>query len=110
MIQFHDPDMTCGACANRISKALHQAGLAAGLRVDIDVGTRQVRLVGTGDAESVRKVRGAIEAAGYTAEEVADGLQNSSAMRVGGCCCQGRSAAHIDAHQSAATSPVRCCG
>lgn len=45
MTSFTVIDMTCGACASRISQALKQANLPPELGIDIDTESREVRLV-----------------------------------------------------------------
>lgn len=110
MVQFHVPDMTCGAFANRIGRALHQAGLPSNQQVDIDVGNRQLRLARVADAKIEEAVRNAIESAGYTVEKIVDGPESSSVQRSGGCCCASRKTTHVDANQSSRTQPTGCCG
>lgn len=104
MVRFHVPDMTCGACANRIGKALQQAGLPREPQVDIDVASRQVLIARAADAQLEAAVRNAIETAGYTVEKMADGLKDSSMPRAGGgYCCASRTTSLIDADQTAET-------
>ena len=110
MVQFHVPDMTCGACANRIGKALQQAALPSGLQVEIDVAARQVRLGEAASAPIQGKVRSAIEAAGYTAAPMPDERASSSLPGAGGCCCASRRTPRVDASQRAVSASAGCCG
>lgn len=110
MIQFNVPDMTCGACANRIGRALTQAGLPAGLQVEIDVAARQVRVVQDGPGEVVRAVQTAIEQAGYTAQpKNRGGTPEAPGPSAGGCCCAARRAAAVDAGQDAPVENAGYC-
>lgn len=109
MIQFHVPDMTCGACANRIGRALQQAALPAGVQVEIDVRQRHVRLSGSDHALAAGRVREAIAAAGYTAHEAAAAPAKAPVAASGGCCCASKRQTLIDVHQSPAGSVQRCC-
>jgi copper chaperone len=61
MIEFRVNDMTCGHCVATVTKAVKAAEPAA--TVDIDLGTKRVRVDGT-DARD--KVEAAIREAGYT--------------------------------------------
>lgn len=90
MIQFHIPDMSCGACAQRIQRALAQAPQPVDLQVDIDVAARRVRLPSGANAQTAQAVQAAIEAAGYTAQPVVEPA--SPPERAGGCCCASRRA------------------
>lgn len=109
MIQFNVPDMTCGACANRIGRALAQASLPANLQVEIDVAARQVRIAQDGPGEVAHAVQQAIEQAGYTAQPARGGPTKAAAPRAGGCCCAGRRAAVVDASQEAPVKTAGCC-
>lgn len=109
MIRFNVPDMTCGACANRIGRALAQAGLPADLQVEIDVAARQVRLPLAAPGAVAQAVRQAIVQAGYTAEPAAPARQAPAAARTGGCCCAARRAAAVDASQAAQGRSAGCC-
>lgn len=109
MIQFHVPDMTCGACANRIGRALQQAALPAGLQVEIDVRQRKVRLSGSDLVLAAGCVRDAIAAAGYTAEAAAPAPAKAPAAASGGCCCAGKREALVDVHQNPIDDSRRCC-
>lgn len=105
MIEFEVPGMTCGACANRIARALSGVGQDDS-RVEIDVAARRVRLDAPegGDIEAYRS---AIESAGYSAKPVAT---SSPARRAGGCCCATRATASIDMRQGTRPRKGGCCG
>jgi copper chaperone len=62
MITFEVNDMTCGHCANTITKAVKEADKAAKVQIDLARHRVQVEPV-TADA---REVADAIEEAGYT--------------------------------------------
>ncbi len=109
MVQFNVPEMTCGACANRIGRALAQAGLPADLQVEIDTAARQVRINQDGPGEVVQAIQKAIEQAGYTAQTTPAGMAEAVAPRVGGCCCSARRASSVDAGQKAPTKTAGCC-
>lgn len=106
MTGFDVPDMTCGRCADRIHRALAQAGLPASLVVEIDVRARQVRLLQAGPATGER-VRAAIEGAGYTTRALSAA---AARQRPAGCCCGPRLGPRVDKGQAAAGAPSSCCG
>ena len=106
MVHFNVPDMTCGGCAQRIRRAIAQAQLPAGVEVEIDVATRQVRVPGQVEDDTVELVRSAIERAGYKADAV---VATSSRRTTGGCCCSSRSTTSIDVNQGAANRTSSCC-
>lgn len=108
MIQFTVIDMTCSACANRISRALQQASLPPEVQVDIDVAARQVRFPQGASVQVVQLIREAIEAAGYT--PVASDLTpvNSAVPRAGGCCCAAKRTPKLDVDQRATAQRQRC--
>ena len=106
MVHFNVLDMTCGGCAQRIRRAIAQAQLPAGVEVEIDVATRQVRAPGQVEDDTVELVRSAIERAGYKADAVAG---TSSRRTTGGCCCSSRSTTSIDVNQGAANRTSSCC-
>ena len=106
MVHFNVPDMTCGTCAQRIGRAIAQAQLPAGVEVEIDVATRQVRVPGQVEDDTVELVRSAIERAGYKADAVAG---TSSRRAAGGCCCASRSTTSVDVNQGAANRTPSCC-
>lgn len=60
-MEFKVEDMTCGHCVMSVTKAVKAAEPAA--KVDIDLGTKRVRVEGT---EARDKVEAAIRDAGYT--------------------------------------------
>lgn len=106
MVHFNVPDMTCGGCAQRIRRAIAQSQLPAGVEVEIDVATRQVRVPGQVEDDTVELVRSAIERAGYKADAVAG---TSSRRAAGGCCCASRSTTSVDVNQGAANRTPSCC-
>ena len=106
MVHFNVLDMTCGGCAQRIRRAIAQAQLPAGVEVEIDVATRQVRAPGQVEDDTVELVRSAIERAGYKADAVAG---TSSRRTTGGCCCSSRSTTSVDVSQGAANRTSSCC-
>lgn len=108
MVQFNVPDMTCGACANRIGRALSQAGLPADLQLEIDVAARQVRIPQGSPREITLAVHDAIEQAGYTAQQVTLAQTAQAASRTGGCCCS-RRVTGIDVGQGAPAKTAGCC-
>ncbi len=108
MVQFNIPDMTCGACANRIGRALSQAGLPADLQLEIDVAVRQVRLPQGSPKEVVLAVHDAIEQAGYTAQQVTLAQPVQAAPRTG-CCCGSRRVTGVDAGQGVPARTAGCC-
>ncbi len=109
MIQFNVPDMTCGACANRIGRALAQAGLPAELQVEIDVAARQVRIPLACTDEVALTVQSVIEHAGYTVEVAKSASTTDRTPRAGGCCCTARPAATVDAGQGVPAKAAGCC-
>lgn len=110
MIQFNIPDMTCGACANRIGRALSQAGLPPELQVEIDVAARQMRIPQGIPEEVTLVVQKAIEQAGYTAQQVTLTQPALVASRPSGCCCASRRVTGIDVGQGVPAKNAGCCG
>ena len=110
MIAFNVPDMTCGACADRIGKALAQAGLPAGQQVEIDLAARQVRAPFAMQPEVAQTVQNAIEGAGYAALPAAHMQAASSGKRKGSCCCAPRRASTVDVDQGQHAPTAGCCG
>ena len=106
MVHFNVPDMTCGGCAQRIRRAIAQAQLPAGVEVEIDVATRQVRVPGQVEDDTVELVRSAIERAGYKADAV---VATSPHRTSGGCCCASRPTTSVDVNQDAASCTLSCC-
>ena len=106
MVHFNVPALTCGGCAQRIRRAIAQSQLPAGVGVEIDVATRQVRVPGQVEDDTVELVRSAIERAGYKADAVAG---TSSRRTTGGCCCASRSTTSVDVNQGAANRTSSCC-
>ena len=106
MVHFNVPDMTCGTCAQRIGRAIAQAQLPAGVEVEIDVATRQVRVPGQVEDDTVELVRSAIERAGYKADAA---VSPASRRTTGGCCCASRSTTSVDVNQGAANRTSSCC-
>ena len=109
MIHFTVPDMSCGACANRISRALQQASLPAEVQVEIDLAARQVRLTQGASAQAAQMVRDAISAAGYTAEERIPAPVSSAVPSASGCCCAGKRGKTVDVHQNHSAQMRGCC-
>ena len=60
MIRFEVPDMTCGACARRVTKAVQSVDPVA--QVEADPPTREVRVHSSADPAVLAK---ALEEAGY---------------------------------------------
>ena len=106
MVHFNVPDMTCGGCAQRIRRAIAQSQLPAGVGVEIDVATRQVRVPGQVEDDTVELVRSAIVRAGYKAHAVAG---TSSHRTSGGCCCASRPTTSVDVNQDTASRTLSCC-
>ena len=106
MVHFNVPDMTCGGCAQRIRRAIAQAQLPAGVEVEIDVATRQVRVPGQAEDDTVELVRSAIERAGYKADAV---VATSPHRTSGGCCCASRPTTSVDVNQDTASRTLSCC-
>ena len=106
MVHFNVPDMTCGGCAQRIRRAIAQAQLPAGVEVEIDVATRQVRAPGQVEDDTVELVRSAIERAGYKADAA---VSPASRRTTGSCCCASRSTTSVDVSQGAANRTSSCC-
>ncbi|OMG70838.1 heavy-metal-associated domain-containing protein [Burkholderia ubonensis] len=59
-MEFEVQDMTCGGCANAITRAVTAAD--PGAKLDIDVAAKTVKVESTQSAERVRAI---IEAAGF---------------------------------------------
>ena len=106
MVHFNVPDMTCGGCAQRIRRAIAQTQLPAGVEVEIDVATRQVRVPGQVEDDTVELVRSAIERAGYKADAA---VSPASRRTTGGCCCASRPVAPVDVDQDGARHTSSCC-
>ena len=106
MVHFNVPDMTCGGCAQRIRRAIAQTQLPAGVEVEIDVATRQVRVPGQVEDDTVELVRSAIERAGYKADAA---VSPASRRTTGGCCCASRPVAPVDVDQDGARQTSSCC-
>ena len=106
MVHFNVPDMTCGGCAQRIRRAIAQSQLPAGVEVEIDVATRQVRVPGQVEDDTVELVRSAIERAGYKADAA---VSPASRRTTGGCCCASRPVAPVDVDQDGARQTSSCC-
>lgn len=120
MIRFSVPDMRCGACANRIGRALAQADLPTDLQLEIDVAGKQVRLYWPAGASEpraahrggpgvARAVREAIEGAGYTALPDIAPWASANVERTGGCCCAAQKAGALEAEQTASMPAAGCC-
>ncbi len=60
MIRFDVPDMSCGACARRVTKAVQGVDPAA--QVEADLPAREVRIQSSADPAALRK---ALDDAGY---------------------------------------------
>ena len=106
MVHINVPDMTCGTCAQRIGRAIAQAQLPAGVEVESDVATRQVRVPGQVEDDTVELVRSAIERAGYKADAA---VSPASRRTTGGCCCASRPVAPVDVDQDGARQTSSCC-
>ncbi|WP_372588195.1 heavy-metal-associated domain-containing protein [Acidovorax sp. BLS4] len=106
MVHFNVPEMTCGSCAQRISRSIAQTQLPAGVDVEIDVATRQVRIPEQAGNGAVELVRSAIERAGYKADAV---VGPSSRRTAGGCCCAARPATSVDVNQDGTRQTSSCC-
>ena len=61
MTEFNVPDMTCGHCADRITKAINEVD--AGARVEVRIAEKTVLIESGLGAEQLAE---AIQAAGYT--------------------------------------------
>ena len=106
MVHFNVPDLTCGGCAQRIRRAIAQSQLPAGVGVEIDVATRQVRVPGQVEDDTVELVRSAIERAGYKADAA---VSPASRRTTGSCCCASRPVAPVDVDQDGARQTSSCC-
>lgn len=62
MVRYQVPDMTCGGCAARITRAIQTLDAAA--RIEVDRAQRLVRVESA--AAQARDVENAIREAGYT--------------------------------------------
>jgi len=82
MVTFEVNDMTCGHCANSISKAV--GGVDKGAKVQIDLASHRVHIEPS--VASTEQLSCAIGDAGYTAV-VIDGTARPAAPRRSGCCC-----------------------
>ena len=60
MFRFEVPDMNCGACVRRVTKAVHSVDPAA--RVEADPSTREVRVQSSAGSAALMK---ALDEAGY---------------------------------------------
>lgn len=109
MIKFTVPDMTCGACADRIGKAVLLAQLPPDARVEIDIEKRQVRLTQGASTEVAALVREAITVAGYKAEESLPATASADGDRAGGCCCAAKRSKSLDPNQIPAAQMRGCC-
>ena len=109
MITFHVPDMTCGACASRIGQALTQASLPAGLQVDIDVTSREVRIPHEGPTDTAQAVERAIRAAGYSVQPVMADASGGRTTRKPACCCAPHEPVQVDANQGRPLHTAACC-
>ena len=83
MIAFHVPDMTCGHCADAITRAV--AGADPGARVDVALEEHVVRIA---DARAGADVLAdAIRDAGYTPSLLTPRAGAATATARGGCGC-----------------------
>ena len=84
MIAFQVNDMTCGHCVGAITRAVQ--GVDPQAQVQVDLAAHRVEIE-SGQADAAR-LRGAIEAAGYTPLELAGGagVTTAQAPARGGCC------------------------
>lgn len=64
MLRFQVSNMTCGGCANGVTRAVKRVAAAA--TVQIDLSTREVFVTGAGDAHGVL---GAVRQAGYQVDD-----------------------------------------
>jgi copper chaperone CopZ len=106
MTSFTVLDMTCGGCAQRIGRALAEAGLPDELHVKIDVASRQVHVSAPPSSDAAELVRAAIRHAGYTPQLA---ISTVAAPTTRGCCCAARQDPTIDPHQHASGKNPSCC-
>jgi copper chaperone len=99
MTSFTVIDMTCGACASRISQALKQANLPPELGIDIDTESREVRLVKGASPYAAELVRNAIEAEGYSPRVSKPNGATAAASHAKGCCCVSSRTQKLDVNQ-----------
>jgi copper chaperone len=84
MVTFEVNDMTCGHCADAITKAV--AVVDPGAKVQVDLASHRVQIEPT--ASSADVLRDAIKLAGYTPVAVASATAHAvSAAPRTGCCC-----------------------
>lgn len=102
MVTFRVPDMTCGHCADSISKAV--AAVDAAARVGFDIPAHLVRV--TPGSASPAQLEHAIRRAGYAPAE-----QASPHARTGGCGCGCGTAqtVAVDLPQERVASKGGCC-
>lgn len=79
MIEFRVDDMTCGSCANTITKAVKSVN--ANVEVQVEVKERTVRVEGAAQPE---RIEAAIREAGYT--PVPSGESAAPSKPSKGCC------------------------
>lgn len=101
-ITFRVPDMTCGHCADTIARAV--AGIDPSAQVDVRVGAKLVRVIGSASESAVCD---AIRAAGYSPERSLSMPATQAAPS--GCCCASRKAAPT-AQQRLGVRNSSCCG
>ncbi|MBA2964661.1 MULTISPECIES: heavy-metal-associated domain-containing protein [Ramlibacter] len=107
MVTFQVNDMICGHCASAISRAV--VAVDKNARMDIRIQQKLVRVTGTASAAELAK---AIQAAGYTPQEVQDDSVKAAALRGSGGCgcgCGTPNATAVDARQQATTAAGSCC-
>lgn len=84
MLTYRVEDMTCGHCANTITKAVRSVDADA--KVDVDLSHHLVRIEPTGAAAD--ELLNVITKAGYTPVQVAAEATSTGgpSTRRGGCC------------------------
>lgn len=81
MATFRIPDMSCGHCASKITRALEGADKDA--IVEVSIPNKVVTVVSSAPDSELAE---AIRQAGYSPEKFA-GAQSMPARSGGGCCC-----------------------
>ena len=82
MIELNVKDMTCGHCAEVVTRAVKSVDPGASVQVDLE--SKRVRVAG---GKSADELIGALGAAGYPA--IRAGTQAPAAAARKGCCCSG---------------------
>jgi copper chaperone len=79
MLDLEVASMTCGHCVRAVTQAVRTVDPEA--RVEVDLGSKRVRVVGRSTAEELIRVLGA---AGYAARPAGDATKASASRK--GCC------------------------